>query len=351
MVVSRIGAIVKIENLKIFLRCWCLSLAVAVPATGQTGTLVVANMSDATATVIDIESGDVVATLPTGIGPHEVAVSHDGRTAVVTNYGNSDGAGNSLTVIDVLTATVSYTVDLGDHRRPHGSAFLPGDEIVAITSETSQAVLLVNLEERMVVRTIPTDQRVSHMLSMVSDGSRIYTTNIVDGTISELNVASGENLRVLPVAAFVEGIGVNPNGTEVWVGSNRDRTVSVVDVASGEVTHLFEGFGFPYRIAWTNDQATAVISDPARGEIRVIDASSRQEETIVIPAQNIVETAEFPNSPAPEGIAITPGGRWVYVTLQGRNEVGELDLVTGDIVRTMPTGVWPDGIGYSALTR
>src|SRR6185312_4919458 len=73
---------------------------------GPIGTLVVSNMNDNTATVIDAGSGRVLATLPTGEGPHEVAVSRDGRWAVVSNYGVRGKPGNSITVIDVARANV-----------------------------------------------------------------------------------------------------------------------------------------------------------------------------------------------------------------------------------------------------
>ena len=88
----------------------------------------------ATATVIDVASKRVLATLPTGAGAHEVAVSHDGRWAVVSNYGVRGAPGNSLTVIDVTRASVARTIELGEFRRPHGSAFLPGDSIFVVTS-------------------------------------------------------------------------------------------------------------------------------------------------------------------------------------------------------------------------
>ncbi len=51
-------------------------LASASPAAA--GTLVVANKAEATVSLVDVASGEVVATLPTGAGPHEVAVSPDG---------------------------------------------------------------------------------------------------------------------------------------------------------------------------------------------------------------------------------------------------------------------------------
>jgi YVTN family beta-propeller protein len=95
--------------------------------------VIVTNMSDATATLVDAATQQVVATLPTGAGPHEVATSANGRWAVATNYGNREGAGSTLTVIDVRARTVSRTIDLSPHRRPHSATFLPGDSLLAVT--------------------------------------------------------------------------------------------------------------------------------------------------------------------------------------------------------------------------
>jgi YVTN family beta-propeller protein len=64
-----------------------------------------------------------------------------------------------------------------------------------------------------------------------------------------------------------------------------------------------------------------------------------------------VPTAEVPGSPCPEGIIIAPDGRTVFVTLQGRNLVAAIDIASRTVLATMPTGVWSDGVGYSAVTR
>ena len=49
-----------------------LAVLFAVPG-ALAETLVVANKAEATVSLIDLEQGEVVATLPTGEGPHEVA--------------------------------------------------------------------------------------------------------------------------------------------------------------------------------------------------------------------------------------------------------------------------------------
>ena len=51
------------------------------------GRLIVLKKEDATLVTVDPSTGKVLGRVPTGEGPHEVAVSADGATAFVGNYG------------------------------------------------------------------------------------------------------------------------------------------------------------------------------------------------------------------------------------------------------------------------
>lgn len=329
----------------------CLPV-LAASSVDPTGTVIVANMSDNTVTIIDVASRATVATLPTGSAPHEIAVSRDQQTAVVTNYGVRGAAGSSLTVIDLKSLSVARTIDLGIYERPHGIAFVRGDSIVAVTSEVKQAVVLVNVETGDITGVVSTTQRASHMLAASADGGHVFTTNVVDGTVSSIDTVSEELASVISVAPMVEGIASSPDGDVLFVGSNSRKTVNVVDVPSGVVVDSLVGFGFPYRMAVTPDGGTAVLSDPARGEIRIVDVATRKEHhRVVVSRERIVASSEFADSPSPEGIALSADGTMAYVALQGRNEVAFVDLASGAITATVATGTWPDGIGYSALTR
>ena len=128
----------------------------AVIRTASAQTLVVVNKGAATATIVDVSSGEKLATIPVGVGPHEAVVSKDGRWAIVANYGQRTG-GNTLSVIDIPGRKVVRTVDLGEYTRPHGLAFLPGDSIVAVTSEAAMAVVLVRVADGAVLRAISTN--------------------------------------------------------------------------------------------------------------------------------------------------------------------------------------------------
>jgi YVTN family beta-propeller protein len=318
------------------------------------GTLVATNMNDNTATVLDLATGRTLATVATGRAPHEVAISHDGRWAVVSNYGVRDSAGHTLTVIDLApsTPTVVRTIDLGAYHRPHGSAFLPGDSVMLVTVEANQAVAVVDVGAGKVLGTIPTTQRVSHMIALTADGRRAFTSNVADGTISELDVPARQFLRTIRVAPADEGIAVSPKGDQVWVGSNKDKIVTIVKPAAGAVTDSIAGFGMPYRMAVTPDGNTAIVTDPVNATVRFFNTTTRAESgRIAFPADSLVPTAEVQGSASPEGITIAPDGRTAFVTLQGRNRVVAIDIASRRVLATMPTGVWSDGVGYSRLTH
>lgn len=304
------------------------------------GLLVVANKNAATASLIDVASGAAVATLPTARGPHEVAVSRDGRWAVVTGYG-AQTPGNSLTVLDLGSRAVARTVDLVAYHRPHGAAFLPGDSLVAVTVETNQAVLVVHVGRGEVVREISTGQRGSHMIAVTADGRRGYTANIGDGSITEVDLVAGTAPRRLAVATRTEGVGVTPDGSQVWVGSNDQHTVTVVDTRAWRAVDTIPGAATPYRVTITPDGKVAIVSYPAENAVRLFDtATLREIATVSIPGPRAGEAA-------PLGSTVSADSRWAFVALAAQDAVAVVDLTTHAVVKYLDTGPGPDGIAIA----
>lgn len=313
-----------------------LPVALAAQAPGVSGTLIVTNKTPATATIIDLASGRTLATLPTGQGPHEVVVSADGRTAVVTDYG-AQIPGQSLTVIDVMGKTVRKTIPLGEYRRPHGIVFLPGDTLVAVTSETHRAVLTVDLRSGAIVRVAMTNQAGSHMVGVTADGRRGYTGDIGSNTVTELDLVSGAVLRRFDVPAQPEAINVTSDGREVWVGSNATGKVSAVDLSSGAVTTAAEGFSWPYRVLFTPDHATVMLPDYRGNALRFVDRASKRELSRLTL-----------DGAGPQGITLGAGARHAFLSLSNEGRVAIIDLATRAIVGHVAAGATPDGVAYSS---
>lgn len=301
---------------------------------GTTGTLVVLNKGESTATFVDVASGSVIATLPTGEGPHELAMTRDGRRAVSTDY----GGGNSLTVFDVEGPSVVRTIDLSEYPRPHGAFFLPGDSILAVTSEASRNVVLVAPFRGAIVGAISTGAAGSHMVAVTGDGSTLYTGDMGDGTVSQLDVASRDKTRSYGVPAQPEAITVNTSGTEVWVGSNAEGLVSIVDTGSGEVDSALSGFGWPYRILIVEERDLVVIPDLRRNLVRFVDYDGRTD----------IDMLELPGE-GPQGVALTPDRNTLFLSLSQAGQVAVIDLETLEIVRRIDVGPTPDGVGWSPL--
>jgi YVTN family beta-propeller protein len=299
----------------------------------EAGTLVVVNKRANTASVIDIMSGETVATLPTGRGPHEAAISSEGRWVVITDY----SSGNSLTIIDVAQPAVVRTVDLSRYPRPHGIAFLPGDSLVAVTSEASQNVVFVRVADGAITGAISTGQGGSHMLAVVGGGRWIYTSNGA-GTVSELDVVNGRRTRILDVAPQLEAITVTQDGREVWVGSNQRGTVSVVNTQTGVVEETIPDFSWPYRIFITPDDGLAIIPDLRLHTVRFFDRGTKRE----------LDMLEMPGA-GPQGLTMGGDGRTLYLSLNQQDRVAVIDLETKTVTRYIETGAGPDGIVYSPL--
>jgi DNA-binding beta-propeller fold protein YncE len=314
----------------------------AVPASaqvaGMSGTVIVTNKTPATATIVDLASGATLATLPTGNGPHEIVVSSDGRTAVVTDYGTGPAPGSTLTVIDVAALRVARTIPLAEYRRPHGIVFLPGDTLLAVTSEANRAVLIVDVRNGAIVRSVPTGQHGSHMVGVAADGVRAWTGNIGSNTVTELDLRTGRALRTIAVPAQPEAINVAPDGSEAWVGSNETGRVSVVDARTGSVTTAAKGLGWPYRVLFSPDARLVLLPDYRGETLRVLERAGRRE----------LGRIAFPGA-GPQGITITPDGRFALLSLSNEGRVAIIDVAARRVLGHVAVGETPDGVGFSAL--
>jgi YVTN family beta-propeller protein len=309
--------------------------AASLGAQGPAGVLIAGNKRANTASIVDLRSGQTLAELPTAPGPHESAVSHDGRWGVVTGYG-AGSPGNTLLILDLASHAAVRTIDLGEYRRPHGIAFLPGDSLIAVTVEANQTVLVVHPASGAVRRAIRTGEQTTHQMSVRPDGVVGYTANIRSNSISEVNFATGA-VRSLPVAPEVEGIGVTPDGREVWVGSNTAGTISIVDVASWSVVATLDQGERPYRVTISPDGKTAAAALTVRSRIRLIDVKTRKE----------VGLLEAPDNAQPVGMTWSRDGKRLYVACQGINAIAEFDVATRKLLRTIAVGDGPDGVAVA----
>jgi YVTN family beta-propeller protein len=328
-------------------------LAVAAGLPASAGTLVVLNKSDATASLIDLATGKVAATLPTGPAPHEVAVSPSGRYALATNYGTREAPGSTLTLIDLPAARVVRTIDLGAYRRPHGVRWADGQNAV-VTAEGSQALLVVDTMEARVAAAIDTGQEVSHMVALAPKGGRAFVANIGSGTVTAVDLVGRRVLAQIATGKGAEGIDVTPDGTRVFVTNREADTVSVIDAASLAVQATLPAKSFPIRARVTPDGRHVLVSNARSGDLVVFDAVALEELRRVAFAVSARETRgrllEFGASSVPIGVVVEPDGKKAYVAHANADEISVVDLERWQVTGSLTAGREPDGMAYSFVT-
>ena len=325
------------------------------PAALAAETLVALNKTDSTASLIDPATGDTLVALPTGQGPHEVAVSSDGKLAVVSDYGEQV-PGRTLTVIDLEARHVARTIDLGDYRRPHGLAWIGKSARLLVTAEVQAALLEVDVEQGKVVRAMPTRANASHMVVATPDGSRAFVANIASGSVTAIDLAQGEILASIETGEGCEGIDVSPDGREVWTANRDAGSVSVLDARELTVLATLEAPGFPIRVKLTPDGKLALVSCAEADEVVVFDV--RQRELVAsIGMHPLREQAAgdehmfgqaFGESTVPIGIQIHPDGTTAYVANSAIGRIAVLDLAGLELRESFLAGRQPDGLGFAS---
>jgi YVTN family beta-propeller protein len=302
--------------------------------------LLVLSKEDATIAVVQTTTGWTRDTAPTGTGPHEVAAADDGSIAVVSNYGGQE-PGHTLSVYGFRERRVVDTIDLSPHTRPHGIAFLDHRTTVLVTSETSHAVLEVDVPGRRVVRTFDTGADGSHMLALSRDGKRLYTANVGSGSVSAIDLRTGGLLKTAKTGSGTEAIALSPDGKELWVGNRGEDDLCVLDAGSLDEIARIPSPKFPIRLAFTPDGTIVLATCAASDEVRVFDARGRKEiRTIAIPG------TVGPSTPV--GLLVEPGGDYAFVACAAAKKVAVLDLATWSLKSAISTGAGPDGMAWAS---
>jgi len=298
------------------------------------GTLMIGNKGEDTVSFVDLASGRELGRVPTGRMPHEIAISPDGRLAAVVAYG-----AKSIDIFDVATRTLRQRIDLGANQGPHGIIWLADGRILA-TTERSQSLAIVDprgAEPR--VTAISTGQQGTHMVAVSPDSRRAYTANIRSGTISVLDLEAGTKLRDVAVGGKPEGIAITPDGRTLWVSDLEGARAVAFDAATFEKLAEVPTGAVPIRVAVSPDGRWVVTSNAAAGTLTVIDADTRQ----------VVRT--IPVSGAQAAVQVTilfsADGERIYAAETGRDQVAEIDIAAGKVLRRLPAGRQGDGLAIA----
>jgi len=305
-------------------------------------TLIVGNKREHTVSFIDLESGKENARVNSGRAPHEVAVSPDGRLAVVVSYRDAGYIGNSLHVFDVVEGKKLGMIGLGKHRAPHGLKWIPNTRTVIATTEDSKDLVIVDVDTRKLINAIATEQSGSHMLTLSPDAKRAYVANIQSGSFSVIDLVNKTKLRDVKAGRGTEAIAVTPDGKEIWVGNNNSRSVMVFNASSFEKLSEIKTKGIPIRVEISPDGTIAAVSEPDKNQVSIYSVNTRQKITEV-------DVATV-GGKVPVTLLFSQDGNTLWAATTQAARVIEINTQDWTINRSIAAGKGSDGLGVSKLS-
>lgn len=234
---------------------------VAVAINQKTGRVYAVNASSRSVSVIDAESGNVIASVPTAARPYAIAVDDSANRVYVSNTFS-----NMLTVIDGLT---NQTTNL-----PIGSA-----DAILVDSDRHR-VYLLGYESDTITELNPETGATTkvpagamHLWGMARAGRTLYVTHVQEQTVGAIDPVSHQVLN-LPVGSMPCAIVADPNTGTLYVANYADGTVSIL--GNGRPTPTVKVSSWPQALALDSGAHRLYVASPQQGVVTVIDTQAQR---------------------------------------------------------------------------
>jgi DNA-binding beta-propeller fold protein YncE len=163
--------------------------------------------------------GAVVATIPISARPHEIAVSQNGKTAYVSQFGITDydsllgTPGDRIAEIDLLKARrVADFILPPPARGPHGVKLRPGTSELFVNAEAGGYVMFVfDTRTRRLLRRFPLPNG-THNFVFSGDGKSLYSFAGANGA-SRIDPGDGSVLAQRDIGSPIRGLFLTKAGT------------------------------------------------------------------------------------------------------------------------------------------
>jgi len=299
--------------------------------------VVVANQDHGVATIVDIAEWRLVAHVDVDMNPHEGAASPDGRTVALASPSTRMGNANKVSLVDVGSARLLRSIDLGSFRWPHGIAFLDARMLV-VSSQTRSGIVFVETDLGAPIVPVEAPGSKPYLLHVAHASGRIYTSSPQTNTMAEYDLAKRTFVRDIRVPGEPAGFAVSPNGHTLWISTgshDKEGTIVVLDARSGETRARLPVPGHARRLAFTRGGTHVIATDVTGNVVLVFDAANpRETGRINVPAG------------APSGVACDAVSPMCYVATIGSGELIEIDTAALRVVRRIAVGSGADGVVF-----
>ncbi|MEX3606573.1 MAG: beta-propeller fold lactonase family protein [Burkholderia sp.] len=305
------------------------TLIVATAPAAFANNVIVLNSTEATLSLIDQNSHQVVCTLPTGKEPHHLMATPDNSSLIVAN-----SVSNSLMFLDPHTGAPQRTVEGIDD--PYQLGFSPDRKWFVAAGLRLDRVDIYGYDGQNVhlVKRVPLQVMPSHLV-FTKDSRTVLVSLQVSGELTAIDLPTQTVKWKMKVGKVPAGLWMTPGDEYVLVGMTGADYVAVVDwrnqkvvktIPTGKGAHNFRSLADGTHVAVTNRVANT---------ISIID-----ENTLA----NVGDITGL--LPGPDDMELSADRKTLWVTFRFAKKVGVIDLASRRLIQTIPVGRSPHGIYF-----
>ena len=280
--------------------------------------------------------GQRIAGFESGPVPHEIILSPDRRFAYVSNNGilwmtDPGEGGNTITIVDIAARASAGTIDLGDFHRPHGMDIDPKTNRMVCTVENPDGLLLIDLNDRKVLRNYDVKGKGPHMVVLDAEGRHAYVSNTKSHNVAVVDLETGE-VKLLEAGKWPQGAVRSSDGKRIYLTAAESDAIAIIDTGKQAVADVIKTGVYPNRVELTPDGKTLVYSLQKGEGVGFADVEGRKQ------------VAEVPLGGPPLSLHLSRDGALAYAGVQAQDKIFVLSVADRKIVRTIgtPKGAGPD---------
>ncbi len=311
-------------------------LLAAVPAWATDYYAYVSNERDNTISVVDLDKGKTIATVPVGQRPRGILITKDGKDILLCA---SDD--DTIQIIDRKTLKVVGELPSGPD--PETFALHVSGNPLYISNENNALITVIDLPTRKVITQIPTGVEPEGM-AVSPDGQTIVNTSETTNMAHFIDFKTEKMVASVLVPPRPRVAMFRHDGKEVWVSSELGGVVSVIDPVKHVITHTIhfpiQGLRSDYvqavGIRFSPDDKLAFVALGPANRVAVVDTENYKVKKYLLVGQRVWQ------------MAFTPDGKYLITTNGLSNDISVIDVAGLDVVRSIQVGRLPWGVAVAA---
>ena len=293
-------------------------LTAQTPAANQPKLAIILNSGEASVSLIDMPTRQVMKTIPVGKEPHHLMMTPDQKTLLIAN-----AAGNDVVLMNPstgeLTGKIPNIID------PYQIGYSPNHKWFVANGNRLDRVDIyaadgANLK---LAKTVKLAKTPSH-IAFTADSKIAFITLQDSSELAAIDLETQNVLWVIPTGKVPAGLWMTPGDQYLLVGITGDNYVQVIDwKARKEVKRIPTGKG-AHNFRPLGDKKHVFVSNRIASTISLITG---------LPA-------------GPDDMEITPDGKTMWVTFRFSKKVGVIDIPSMKLMTVIPVGKSPHGVFF-----